>query len=297
MKKELNDAVKKNISIINEIFLFRAMAAEFNHSTISQSTYVEEIHGTKSKVGFPSKYKLGGCANTELGDLLIFTFDKATHELRMCIMQAKYKKGGYYRFLNCKADLFQWELLYNKPTITTMGKFNFPPDILNFRTDYKSISSYGIFYHDNILGDIDFLYTLPKYFVPNSFPRNPISNGDRRFHFRCPLGLGSPNIACANGIYLNEAISTCSIDIFEKLILSCKIGAPIPNGSRIQDWALALLKNMIEYADNPEAIDELLYFYSNNIAEETYSFEGTPSALVIVTDSKKYRILHGMYEK
>lgn len=54
---------------------------------------------------------------------------------------------------------------------------------------------------------------------------------------------------------------------------------------------------MIEYADNPEAIDELLYFYSNNIAEETYSFEGTPSALVIVTDSKKYRILHGMYEK
>lgn len=287
MKKELNGAVKKSNSEIDEIFLFRAMAAEFNHSTISQSTYVEEIHGIKSKVGFPSKYKLSGWANTELGDLLIFTFDKATHELRMCIMQAKYKKGGYYRFLNCKANLFQWELLHDKPTITTKSKFNFPSNILNFRTDYESISAYGIFYHDNISGDIDFLYTLPEFFVPHSFPRTPISNGDRSFHFRCPLGLGSPNIACANGIYLNEAISTCSIDIFEKLILSCKIGAPIPNRTGIENWALALLKNMREYADNPEVIDELLYFCSNNITENAYSFEGTPSALVIVTDSEK----------
>lgn len=41
--------------------------------------------------------------------------------------------------------------------------------------------------------------------------------------------LGSPNIACANGIYLNEAISTCLIYIFEKLTLLCKVGTPIPN--------------------------------------------------------------------
>lgn len=297
MKKELNAAVKKSTSKIDEIFLFRAMAKEFNHSIISKSTYVKEIHGNKSKVEFSSKYKLGGSANTELGDLLIFTFDKATQELRMCILQAKYKQSRYYRFLNSKANLFQWELLHDKPPIINKSKFHFPPDILNFRTDYKSISAYGIFYHDNILRDIDFLFTLPDFFVPHSMPRSPIANGDRCFNFRCPFGLGSPNNVCTKGITRKEAISTCSIDVFENQVLLCKVGVPIPNKTPIGRWVLTLLNNMREYADNPEVINELLNFYNDDITEYTYSFDETPSALIVITDSNKYEELCMEYMK
>lgn len=287
MKKELNTTIKKTTAKIDEIFLFRAMAKEFNHPLISKGTYVEEIHGGKGKVGFPSKYKAGGSANVELGDLLIFTFDKATQELRMCILQAKYKKGRYYRFLNTSADLFQWELLHDKPTITSKSNFHFPPNILNFRTDYKSITAYGIFYHDNILRDIDFLYTLPQFFVPHSFPRSPISAGIRSFNFRCPFGLGSPNYTCIRGITVKEAISTCSIDVFENQVLLSKVGVPISK-TPIETWALTLLNRMKEYADNRDVINDLLSFYNNDILARTDSFNENPAALIVITDSKKY---------
>lgn len=293
MKKELNNAVNNTSSKVDEIFLFRTMAKEFNHSPISKCTYAKEIHGKIGWVEFSSKYKIGGKATTELGDLLIFTFDKWKKELRLCVLQAKYKNGRYYRFLNSQANLFQWELLYDKPSIINRGKLNFPQNILNFRTDYKSISAYGIFYHDNITREIDFLYTLPEFFVPHSMPRKRISNGGRSFNFRCPFGLGSPNNRCIRGIMPSEAISTCSIDVFENQVLSCKVGAPIPKGSHIETWAKIFFYYIREYADEPDVIAEILEFYNNDISiNDSYSFEGMPSALIIVTDSEKYMRMH-----
>lgn len=292
MKKELNAAIKSSGVKINEISLFRAMADEFNHSMISQCTYVEEIHGNKGMVEFPSKYKVGGTAKTELGDLLILTFDKSTKELRLCVLQAKYKSGRYYRFLNSQADIFQWELLHDKPLITNRGRFNFPSDILNFRTDYRSISAYGIFYHDNITKEVDFLYTLPDFFAPHSIPKHRVSNGNRSFNFKCPIGLGSPNKGCTRGITPKEAISTCSIDVFEKQVLLCKIGAPIPRGTRIADWVGILLNSMRGTADNPRVIEELLGYYGEEISVNN-SYEETPSALVVVTDSERYKEAQG----
>ena len=293
MKKKLNAAVKSSSSKVDEIFLFRAMANEFNHNAISKCTYVEEIHGTKGKVEFSSAFSTGGSARVELGDLLILTFDKWTKELRLCVLQAKYKSGRYYRFLNAKADLFQWELLRYKLSISNRSKFNFPSNILNFRTDYKSITAYGIFYYDNISKEIDFLYTLPEYFKPHSLPLHCISKGIRSFHFRCPYRLGSPNRGCIKGIAPKEAISTCSIDTFEDQVLLCNVGAPIPRGSAIDRWILALLNSMRTCADHPEVIDELLRAYNDNVPRDfTCSLEGVPSALVIITDSGKYRKIY-----
>lgn len=293
MKIEINDAIRASGKTIDEVFLFREMAKAFNHSEISKCTYVEEIHGPKGMVNFPSKYKVGGIAKVELGDLLLLTFDKATNQLRICILQAKYEKKKYSRFLDFKANLFQWELLLNKPDIIDKSSFNFPPNILNFRDDYYSITAYGIFYHNNVSGEVDFLYTLPRSIVPYSYPTKLYSTrrGIRKFKFHCPT---APDETCRMGFLKNETISTCCIDTFEKQVLSCRIGAPID--VTIYSYIISLLKHMKSGADDTTVIDELLYSLDSDNFRDNYIQTGFPeaypSALIVITDSSYFRDDH-----
>lgn len=288
MKKELNMVINKSGVKIEEVSLFREMSKQFNNYPVSRSTYVEEIHGRKGWVQFASGYKTGGTATCELGDLLFLTYDKAVKELRICILQAKYRKGRYGKFLNFNADLFQWELLRDKPDISNKGRLIFPKNILNFRNDYQSISAYGIFYNDNISGDIDFLYTIPGHIGPRSYPKRTISKGNRAFRFSCPLGLGSPNLWCRKGYCHKEVISTCSMDVFEMGVLSCMIGAPV--NLNINSWVMNLLRNVKDRADNPEIIEEIIKSYDSDIdlAYSNYLFDLIPPIIFVITDSKKY---------
>lgn len=278
--------MRKPGKIIDEEHLFREMAYEFNTS-ISKATYVEVIH--KNYIEFISRYKVGGVAKVELGDLMLLTYDKATTELRICILQAKYRSKKYYYFLDFKADIFQWELLKEKPDVTNISRrFDFPKHILNFRNDYESITAYGIFYHDNISGDIDFLYTLPRCINPNMIPTSRVTKCEPKFSFRCPKLLGSPNRLCRAGIFHKETISSCSIDVFEQQVLRCKVGAPI-NDKEVKRWVIHLLHSYKGRATIPEVIDELLGYLNvgDSIEEDNYDFECVPSVLVVVTDSEK----------
>lgn len=170
MKKEINNAIKTKKEI-NEVLLFRSMADAFNNNKYSKCIYVEEIHGGKSIIGFPSKYRRGNEVKVELGDLLLLTFDKARQELRICILQAKYKSEVYRKYLNFRANLFQWELLLEKPILTDVRHTGFPKNILCFQNGYFSITAYGIFYHDRN-GEIEFLYTVPHNIRPRHCPYN-----------------------------------------------------------------------------------------------------------------------------
>lgn len=288
MKKKLNMAINKSGVKIEEVSLFREMSNQFNNHPVSRSTYVEEIHGRKGWVQFASGYKTGGTAICELGDLLFLTYDKSVKELRICILQAKYRKGRYGKFLNFNADLFQWELLRDKPNIINKGSLIFPENILNFRYDYESIAAYGIFYNDNISGDIDFLYTIPRHIRPRSYPKIAVSKGNRAFRFSCPLGMGSPNLWCRKGYYSKEVISTCSMDVFEMGVLSCMIGAPI--NLDINSWVMNLLRNVKDRADNPEIIEEIINSYGGDIdlARSNYFFDLTPPIIFVIADSKEY---------
>lgn len=286
MKAKINNTIRTTGIKVNEENLFREMAKEFN-TAISKATYVEIIH--KNPVEFSSRYRVGGVAKVELGDLMLLTYDKASNELRICILQAKYKKGRYYYFLNFHADIFQWELLNAKPFITNKSKkFNFPSNILNFRDDYDSITAYGIFYEDNISKEIDFLYTLPKHIQPRNYPKGKITNGVRSFYFRCPKHQGSPNSMCKVGITPKEAISTCSLDVFEEQVLRCKVGAPI-NDAKVRNWVARLLLSHKGSSATPEVIDDLLEYLDvrDDYIDEEYDFEGIPSVMVVVTDSEK----------
>lgn len=289
MKSQLNAEIKRTGMIVNEENLFREMAKEFN-TTISKTSYVEIIH--KNPVEFNSSYKVGGVARVELGDLMLLTYDRATNELRICILQAKYKKGRYYHFLNFHADIFQWELLKDKPFIINKSKrFNFPSNILNFRDDYASITAYGIFYEDNISKEIDFLYTLPEHIKPCKHPIKRIKRGVRAFFFRCPKHLGSPNNMCRAGMRPKELISTCSLDVFEQQVLRCKVGAPINDG-KVMNWIRRLLLSYKGSSTTPEVIDELLEHLDvrGDDIDEVYDFEGVPSIIVVLTDSERVSV-------
>lgn len=296
MKKELNTAIA-GWAKVNEIGLFREMANQFNNNVIAKCTYVKEVH--KMMVDFPSDFA-GGNMQKELGDLLLLTFDKAKRELRLCVLQAKYKKGMYRYFLNCHADLYQWELLYYKPNVMNSSSLNFPNNILNFRHDYKSITAYGIFYHDYMSHDIDFLYTLPEFFTPQNllypYPKKKMSK--RSFIYTCPK-IGTYHFECYGctknkcGMIPKETLYTCSMDIFEQEVLFCRIGAPIDDDPGIKKYILSLLSCMKKSANSPQVIDEILdnydFDYRNNGESDIVNDQRYPAAIIVVTDSKMYK--------
>lgn len=290
MKNRLNRAIS-GMSNVGEVELFREMARQFNYYTFANATYVQEMH--KQYVEFPSSF-LGGMKKIELGDLLFITYDKFTKELRLCVLQAKYRRRSYRKFLNCKADIYQWELLYYKLDVDNKSKINIPKHILNFRNDYKSITAYGIFYHDKNLNMIDFLYTLPELFMPKSLVLSPSST----FVFNCPnlsicksscCGCSTTVCPSKQGGVPKETLFTCSMDIFEREVLHCKIGAPI-NNDEIRKYLLGLLDKMKKDAEDPEIIEEILrvYEYDYYARIDDYIFdEGHPSAIIVITDSGK----------
>lgn len=284
MKKTLNDAVRNAVpgKKIDEIFLFREMASAFN-TNYSQCTYVEEVHGNKGQIAFNSEIA-NDLVHVELGDLLIFTYNRFLKEMKMCIMQVKYKKGGYKSFLRPRFDVIQWELLRNRPDIINCSpRFHFPTNILNFNSKYLSITAYGIFYEDNVSKEIDFLYTIPENLYLNARPvYRKNKNKIRTFHFTCGLGIGSPNPICC--IYENrrETTETCSIDVFEKQMLAYTIGAPIPPSLR--GWVVGLFRSMRNRADDPRIIDDIMetyYFNNENLFNDAYAYENMPAALIL----------------
>ena len=296
MKNEINKAII-GIPNVREEDLFREMANQFNNNLIAKCTYVKEVH--KMMVDFYSDFK-GGKKQKELGDLLLLTFDKFRKELRLCILQAKYRKGMYRYFLNCNADIFQWELLYYKPNVQNSSSLNFPNNILNFRHDYKSITAYGIFYHDYMNNDIDFLYTLPDFFTPKNllYPYSKKNISKCSFIYTCPK-IGAYHFGCCgcrknkSGMIPKETLYTCSMDLFEQEVLSCRIGAPIDNYSGIRKYIFSLLSYMKNSANMPEVIDEILENYDfedrNNSDDNIVNNNEHPAAIIVVTDSRKYK--------
>lgn len=289
MKREFNRAIS-SIPNVGEVELFREMAKQFNCNKFAKATYVKEIH--KQYVEFNSSF-YGGMKKIELGDLLFLTYDKSIKELKLCVLQAKYRKKAYRKFLDCNADEFQWELLYYKPDVVNKSKMYIPKHIINFRNDYKSITAYGIFYHDKISSEIDFLYTLPELFSPKKLIPHP----SKVFSFTCP-NLGGCRIACCGcstgcsrkkGVMPKETLYTCAMDIFENEVLSWKIGAPI-NDDDIRKYVLGLLMNMQRTSDNPEVIEEILRDQDFvTVSENIFDKDEHPAAIIVITETEEHK--------
>lgn len=183
-------------------------------------------------------------------------------------------------------NVFQLELLNDKPDILSINKnTTFPKNILNFRNDYKSITAFGIFYYDNIVGDIDFLYTIPEniHLKNKNLPIN-ISTRNRSASFTCNKRIGSPNCGCKSGINNKEIEETCSIDVFVKSLIDYKIGAPI-NDKKILRWVLNYLEQLQWNADNLEIVKEVLKCYEGEHEKiDELIGKGGPSVFLTIID-------------
>jgi hypothetical protein len=279
LKTHFNNIIKSSKQLVNEVFLFRVMADIFN-TCHSKATFVKETHSHKGFVHYNSKIQ-GKIKKIEISDLLFITYNKSINKVRICFLQAKYKKTNYRKFLSFRGNVYQRELLKDKPDIIDTNNLGFPCNILYF-TNYKSITAYGVFYYDKV-GDIDFLYTLPHFLKPKNIH---VPKGDTPFHFQ---GYKScPNVLCSKGILKDETISTCSLDVFQQEVLKGHIGAPV-NGT-----LLPVIRNMISLMreQDPEnsVIEEMQGFINESYNGLTTvdvpikKVNYCPNAILLITD-------------
>ncbi|GHU76324.1 hypothetical protein FACS189461_3750 [Spirochaetia bacterium] len=296
MKAEINNILHKCSKSINEICAFRAMAEVFKKNPPTKAVFVEETHGGVGKVEFFST-TINDTIKREIADLLIIVNNKIQHEMRMSFMQAKIHKNGKGTPSKFLVDVFQYELLRNRPQITPLGSVakKFPPDILKDR-GYKSITSYGVFYFDNS-DELDFLYTIPESMNrilswKPGITKNTKTRTYELLPIKSPSRIGFP--PCKGTPY--ETICTYDIDQYEADIINGYIGEPIRD-PKIAYSLLQMVKNCTAKHEHKDLFEEMENALSRVINDGgkgvdvpsihengRKEFEGNMNMLIINTD-------------
>jgi hypothetical protein len=271
MKNEINMAIKK-ISKVNEIRLFRAMAASLNNHNTS-AFFVKESHQCYVKYKSLAANKT---VKKEISDLVIVSY--LGQSVKLCFLQAKYHRNhlGRKRFLDFDGDYFQWELLNNRPVIENCGrKVVFPANILSF-TDYDSIGSFGVFYYD-AKGKIDMLYSVAKLIKPKAVKSDP-KNAKTTLCFPGPSSC--PVIGYKNQDE-REVFSTCDLNQFENGLLCNKVGAPVDSNSEAASFIAGILsaaKNNYNNSALNTMADEVIKLLK---IEKALQFKNHPNILLV----------------
>lgn len=293
---------------IKEESLFDALMDIYSQN--SNIVTAKKIHGGHNSVAFYSEL-VGQSVPKELGDLLLIVHDGEKDTLRICTMQNKYRKKKLPKaFFSCSIDVIQWELLLMRYTINSTGIIQFPSNILNFRNDYLSISSYGIFYKDSP-NSFDFLYTVPDYL----YPANPIQLPTSKNHsqaFRFAFGSASSSFdPTLSGQSTDEVTFGCNFNLFDASLLAGRIGAPLQRYSKAMNaWILATLQYLQGILLGDSGIGNTLHLVTGSTeildrtigtlrttleADETYgdelwkgpiNTESLPNLLIVETSSE-----------
>lgn len=246
MKNQLNEAIKTTTKKVDEIFLFSEMMNIFNNNS-TRSCFVKSVHSHSGFIKYHSKIT-NDIKKLEIADLQILNYNKSKKELRLCFVQAKYKKSFYNtKFISFRGNAYQLELLRDRCDIIDAYNNGFPKNILNF-TKYKTITSYGVFF-TNRNNEVDFLFTLPEHLNASSNKVNTTIS----FRGYCIC----PNQNCTAGIQKNETISICSLDGFEKQVLIGNTGAPINH--QLRPYISSLLNSIYKETGNDIAQEMMRY--------------------------------------
>ena len=273
MKQEINAAVHKATKV-GEIFLFREMATSLNKH--ARAVFVREMHGRKGWVEFSSTIT-NRMARKEISDLMILVFNKAKNEAKLCFLQAKYHRTSRLPFLKFHGDYLQLELLKDRPKIHPRNYFGFPDNILQFSPNYRSLTTYGVFYHDSS-GNIDMLYTVAKYLsmVGSNGTRGDICFPGGIICHRRPHCLTRSNL---------ELLTTYSIDKFESELLAYEIGAPINHNSKVFAFVNDLLRRAVTLITGSDAdfINEIIDSLGGEVSAPSQDEmpRGVPNLLVL----------------
>jgi len=269
MKTEINNYVFTQSSLkqnVGEIKLFRAMESSLNiHCS---AILVEETHGNKGHVRFSSNLTKK-FEKREIADLIIIS--KSNNDYKLSFLQAKYHRTKTSPFLEFYGDYLQLELLKTRPNIDKSNSFGFPENILNF-SKYRSLSTYGIFYHD-ISGSIDMLYTTADLLTDSGVA------GRIKGKIIFPGNVTCPCLNCSTS-FKDELISTCNIDLFERALLAFQVGAPIID-VKVKAFIRKMLQNILKR--DPTLGDRITRFIPK--IDEDYGVDldvvGNPNILLI----------------
>ncbi len=224
----------------NEVPLFQAL----HNALIGLSGMfdVEEYHGTAHQVEFAGN---GSYARTnarcELSDLMIVSFSSITRSARLTYLQAKSERATLPSVCGRQfsANLEQWFLLEQRPTITGLGKFSPPNDLLSSAL-LPSVGSFAFFYKDP-LGEFQTYYATASYMaLPKAYSQR----------YGKLQAIGPCRVDCSGSH--SECLAACGNRSFAESLFRLEIGTPIDRSvhqaASTRNWLSANLRGRIREA-------------------------------------------------
>lgn len=250
----------------DEVTLFTKLEDSFiNLKTIYPNYSLDIIHGAKSFVEFEyngtyiSTITTPQLITRELADMFFITFSPSKKEIRLMYMQNK--KGTKVSTFpdKFKADLLQLYLLHERCEIKSR---NLPDCVFGDRkiltnAILPSVGSYGVFYWNTIIDQIDMAY-----FPANRLtPQNPGRSKVRMVMY------DSSNYGVENKISgFIESQGERDLAHFGDSLYNMKIGTPISTNDEIYKPLTAFLKkNSIVFRESAFPVN-----YDNNLQNNEY---------------------------
>jgi len=244
-----------------EIQLFRELINVFN--SLGADSLAHEYHGNKHQVIFNAMRGAGRpTPRCELCDVMIIQYsaDNAS-AARVTFNQAKVTKNA----LGCSsaakavgpdsfsANLEQWDLLANRPTIgTATASFDPPSDLLSAAI-LPSVGTFGVFYPSG--STFDFAYYIARDLVPLN--NNPGRSGT--------LQWPSSSTIITHPMGYQEITGTCCLLTFGDALEDGLVGTPVwpllygAKGSRqMRSWLKEELLKLRRIYPESSLPDELI---------------------------------------
>ena len=215
--------------------------------------------------------------------MIFIVYDEDTEAFKICTLQAKYKKQRCFNAgFHFRAELLQWGLLLDRPDIENCITNRFPKNLLNFNLNYKSITAFGIFYHNeaikNVDKDIEFLYEIPEIIGPVNDNTNSLERS-----FTTAYRFFKPNS--------DEIIKSICLEQFAKHMREFKIGAPVED-IVILTWihdVVVTCSNNIENIDNTALRNIINCNEWKSTDSVKYNFNGNINLMILCTNSQFYK--------
>lgn len=271
----------------NEIPLFQAM-----HSALvglNGLFQIEEYHGNSHQVTFAGN---GSYARTqarcELSDLMIITYSPKSLHIRLTYLQAKSERATLHSVCGRQfsANLEQWFLLSERPTILGIGPFN-PPENLLSSALLPSVGSFAFFYKDHV-GHFQTYYATANHLSPPSVYSQ--KNGKLVAKDSCMVVTTKGHAEC---------LAACGNKSFAESLYRLEIGTPIhcaiPQSQSTRNWLAANLRSQIQSAratdKSSELAQELLGLLDSEETQTLSGSFGAKNLIIIRSDSEPNSVI------
>lgn len=167
-----NDFLIRSLGLKKEVDLFRAFISAFN--ALGTDALAKEYHGNRYQVTFNERRGAGRAVpRCELCDVMIInypisdpgaariTFNQAKVTDNVLRCHQAFSTAAPYSF---RANLEQWDLLSNRPYISSASRFFYPPSNLLSGALLSSVGTFGVFYP--VGTSFDFAYLVADGLTP-----------------------------------------------------------------------------------------------------------------------------------